>query len=47
MPKQRKSLESRGIRHITFGRMQWPVSKNEGIDEKLAAFAQEMKGGAQ
>ena len=47
MPKQRKSLESRGIRHITFGRMQWPVSKNEGLDEKLAAFAQEMKGGAQ
>jgi benzoyl-CoA reductase/2-hydroxyglutaryl-CoA dehydratase subunit BcrC/BadD/HgdB len=47
MPKQRKSLESRGIRHITFGRMQWPVSKNEGPDEKLAAFAQEMKGGAQ
>ena len=47
MPKQRKSLESRGIRHITFGRMQWPVSKNEGLDEKLAAFAREMKGGAQ
>ena len=47
MPKQRKSLESRGIRHITFGRMQWPVSKIEGLDEKLAAFAQEMKGGAQ
>ena len=47
MPKQRKSLESRGIKHITFGRMQWPVSKNEGLDEKLAAFAQEMKGGAQ
>lgn len=39
MPGQRKSLESRGIRHITFGRMQWPVSKNEGLDEKLAAFA--------
>lgn len=47
MPKQRKSLESRGIKHITFGRMQWPVSKNEGLDEKLAAFAREMKGGAQ
>ena len=47
MPKQRKSLESRGIKHITFGRMQWPVSRNEGLDEKLTAFAQEMKGGAQ
>ena len=47
MPGQRKSLESRGIKHITFGRMQWPVSKNEGLDEKLAAFAREMKGGVQ
>lgn len=47
MPKQRKSLEARGIRHVTFGRMLWPVDKNEGLDEKLAEFAQEMKGGAQ
>ena len=47
MPKQKKSLEARGIRHTTFGRMQWPVSKNEDLDEKLAAFAKEMKGGAQ
>lgn len=47
MPKQRKSLEARGIRHVTFGRMQWPVGKNEGLDEALAQFAQEMKGGAQ
>lgn len=47
MPKQKKSLEARGIRHTTFGRMQWPVSQNEDLDEKLAAFAKEMKGGAQ
>lgn len=47
MPKQKKSLESRGIKHVTFGRMLWPVSKNEDLDEKLAAFAEEMKGGAQ
>lgn len=47
MPKQRKSLEARGIKHTTFGRMQWPVSKNEDLDEKLAAFAEVMKGGAQ
>ena len=47
MPKQRKSLASRGIKHVTFGRMQWPVSKNEDLGEKLAAFAEEMKGGAQ
>lgn len=47
MPKQRKSLEARGIKHITFGRMLWPVSRNEDLDEKLAAFAAEMKGGVQ
>lgn len=45
MPKQRRSLESRGIKHTTFGRMQWPVCRNEGLDEKLAGFAAEMKGG--
>lgn len=45
MPKQRKSLESRGIKHITFGRMLWPVEKNEGLDEKLLEFAAELKGG--
>ena len=47
MPRQRKSLESRGLKHITFGQMLWPVDRNEGLDEKLAAFAEEMKGGAQ
>ena len=47
MPKQRRSLESRGIRHTTFGRMQWPVGRNEDLDERLAAFAAEMKGGVQ
>jgi benzoyl-CoA reductase/2-hydroxyglutaryl-CoA dehydratase subunit BcrC/BadD/HgdB len=47
MPNQRKSLEAKGIKHITFGQMQWPVAKNEDLDEKLAAFAAEMKGGAQ
>lgn len=45
MPKQRKSLESRGIKHITFGRMLWPVAKNEDLDEKLSGFAAELKGG--
>ena len=47
MPKQRKSLESRGVKHTTFGRMLWPVARNEDLDEKLAAFAAEMKGGVQ
>lgn len=45
MPKQRKSLEARGIQHITFGRMLWPVTKNEDLDEKLAGFAAQLKGG--
>lgn len=47
MPKQRKSLESRGIKHVTFGQMLWPPEKNEDLDEKLAGFAAEMKGGVQ
>ena len=45
MPKQRKSLDSRGIKHITFGQMLWPVEKNENLDEKLAGFVNELKGG--
>lgn len=45
MPKQRKSLESRGIKHITFGRMKWPVDKNEDLDARLAEFAADLKGG--
>lgn len=45
MPKQRKSLESRGVKHITFGRMLWPAAKNEDLDEKLAGFAAQLKGG--
>ena len=45
MPKQRKSLEARCIQHITFGRMLWPVTKNEDLDEKLSGFAAQLKGG--
>lgn len=47
MPKQRKSLEARGIRHTTFGSMLWPVEKNADLDDRLAAFAAELKGGAE
>ena len=50
MPKQRKNLEARGIKHMTFGKMQWPAWKNEDTVEKLAAFAEELKnakGGTQ
>lgn len=47
MPKQRKMLESKGIKHITFGKMLWPEDKNEGLQEKLNAFADTLKGGNQ
>lgn len=47
MPNQRKSLEARGLKDITLERMLWPVDKNQDLEEKLAAFAAEMKGGAQ
>lgn len=45
MPLQRKSLDRRGIGHVTFGRMNWPVEKNEDLDETLSAFARTLKGG--
>lgn len=47
MPSQRKSLNARGIQHTTFGRMLWPADKNQDLEEHLAAFTAEMKGGAQ
>ncbi len=43
-PEQRKSLEAKGVKTAAFFRMQWPVSKNEDLPEKLAAFAEELKG---
>ena len=45
MPKQIESLERRGIKHIRFEKMLWPVSKNEGLEERICEFAEEMKGG--
>ncbi len=47
MPQQRRMLEAKGMRHVTFGQMRWPVSRNEGLDETLAAFAAALRGGAQ
>lgn len=44
MPEQRKMLEKKGLRHITFGKMLWPADKNEGIREKLKEFADSWKG---
>ena len=43
-PEQRKSLEAKGVKTAAFFRQQWPVSKNEDLPEKLAAFAEELKG---
>ena len=45
MPNQRKSLSGRGIASCIFGKMLWPTAKNEGLDERLAAFAKELKEG--
>ena len=43
IPNQRKSLEKQGIASCIFGRMLWPTEKNQGLDERLAAFAAEMR----
>lgn len=37
-PKQKESLEGRGIRTACFAKMQYPVSANEGLSEQIAAF---------
>lgn len=44
-PEQKKSLEANGKKTAYFSRMEWPAAKNEGLAEKIAAFADEMKGG--
>lgn len=46
-PSQKKSLEGRGIPTACFTKMVWPAAKNEGLDEKLQVFAEQLKGGAQ
>ena len=43
--KSEKRVAARGIKSCTFGRMLWPAAKNEDLDEKLAAFAEELKAG--
>lgn len=45
-PSQKKSLESRGISTACFAKMAWPAAQNEGLSERLEAFAHAMKGGA-
>lgn len=46
-PSQKKSLEERGIKTAGFFQMAWPVQENEGLKEKLEAFAETLKGGVQ
>ena len=42
-PSQNESLRAKGIKTACFAKMKWPVYKNEGLGERLAAFAAEMK----
>lgn len=46
-PSQRQSLESRGIRTEGFFQMAWPIEENDGLKEKIEAFAETLKGGVQ
>lgn len=45
-PSQKQSLESRGIATAGFFQMAWPISENEGLGDKIAAFIDTLKGGA-
>lgn len=45
-PSQKQSLEERGIATACFSKMLWPMQNNEGLDGKLAAFTETLKGGA-
>ena len=42
-PSQKKSLDSRGIPSASYSKMLYPVSKNEGFQEKLASFVESLK----
>jgi benzoyl-CoA reductase/2-hydroxyglutaryl-CoA dehydratase subunit BcrC/BadD/HgdB len=44
-PEQKKSLEKRSIDTAAFVKQQYPISKNEGLEDELIAFIQRMKGG--
>lgn len=44
-PSQKKSLEERGIATAGFFQMAWPARENEGLSEKLQAYADQWKGG--
>jgi len=41
-PSQKESLEGRGIKTIGLFKMAWPIEKNDGLNDKLNAFAKEI-----
>ena len=45
-PSQKESLEAAGKKTLGLFKMLWPCEKNEGLEEAFAAFAADMKGGA-
>lgn len=42
-PKQRESLEARGIRTVAFFRQQWPVARNEALRGKIEGFLKDLE----
>ena len=44
-PSQKKTLEAKGLKTACFAKMEWPVSKNEGLQDALKAIMQQWKGG--
>ena len=45
-PSQKKALESQGVKTACFAKMEWPVTKNAGLQEELNAILLQWKGGA-
>lgn len=43
VPEQRKSLAARGIGALELCRQKWPLSKNEGLEERLVGFVSELE----
>lgn len=44
-PSQKASLEDQGIKTAAFVKMLYPVTKNEGLQSRLDAFVESLKGG--
>lgn len=45
-PSQKESLKKQGIPMESFAKLQYPLNKNEGLKERIAAFVEGVKGGA-